>query len=258
MLTRRAFFAGALAAALCPRRARAIGPASQFRFGELGIGGLPQSGSPRASALARLGWEIDVRTSVDVPRVASVVPVQLHSPKLFETPFLYLAADRRFPIPPARDLDALRRFLTFGGFLVIDSAEGRAGGEVDASVRQLVGELFPPATGLAPLGDDHVIYKSFYLLSGAPGRVAVSKDLEAVTRDGRAVIVYNQNDMAGAWAKDDFGNFAYPCYPGGERQRELTTRLGINLVMYALCLDYKTDQVHVPFILKRRKWKVDE
>ena len=36
-----------------------------------------------------------------------------------------------------------------------------------------------------------------------------------------------------------------------------TDRLGINLVMYALCLDYKTDQVHVPFILKRRHWQVE-
>jgi hypothetical protein len=258
MLTRRAFLAGCAAAALWPRRARAIGPGSQFRFGELSLGGLPQAGTPRAASLARLGWEIDVRTSVDVPRAGGVVPVALHSPKLFETPFLYLAADRRFAIPPQRDLDALRRFLTFGGFLVIDSAEGRAGGEVDASVRQLCAELFPPPAALAPLPDDHVIYKSFYLLDGAPGRVAVSPALEAVTRDGRAVVVYSQNDMAGAWAKDDFGNYAYPCYPGGERQREMTFRLGINLVMYALCLDYKTDQVHVPFILKRRKWRVDE
>ena len=31
--------------------------------------------------------------------------------------------------------------------------------------------------------------------------------------------------------------------------------MGINLVMYALCLDYKTDQVHVPFIMRRRRWK---
>ncbi len=28
---------------------------------------------------------------------------------------------------------------------------------------------------------------------------------------------------------------------------------GVNLVMYALCLDYKEDQVHIPFILQRRR-----
>ena len=34
--------------------------------------------------------------------------------------------------------------------------------------------------------------------------------------------------------------------------------MGVNLVMYALCLDYKSDQVHVPFIMKRRRWKPDD
>jgi hypothetical protein len=37
----------------------------------------------------------------------------------------------------------------------------------------------------------------------------------------------------------------------------MSLRLGLNIVMYALCLDYKEDQVHVPFILKRRKWRVE-
>ena len=41
--------------------------------------------------------------------------------------------------------------------------------------------------------------------------------------------------------------------PGGERQREMAFRLGINLMMYAMCLDYKEDQVHIPFILKKRR-----
>jgi hypothetical protein len=34
--------------------------------------------------------------------------------------------------------------------------------------------------------------------------------------------------------------------------------MGVNLVMYALCLDYKTDQVHVPFIMRRRRWRPDD
>ena len=58
--------------------------------------------------------------------------------------------------------------------------------------------------------------------------------------------------------RDNYGTWEHECYPGGERQRELAFRLGVNLVMYALCLDYKTDQVHVPFIMKRRRWKPDD
>ena len=39
--------------------------------------------------------------------------------------------------------------------------------------------------------------------------------------------------------------------PGGEHQREIAYRFGVNLVMYALTGNYKSDQVHVPFILER-------
>ena len=261
-LTRRALLGGAAAAAglIAARRAHAIGPGAQFRIGELGFGG---GAGLRTSGLARLGFEIALRTSIDVAR-DNPAPAALGSEKLFETPFLYLAGEKRFTPPSGRDLESLRRHLTFGGFLFVDSAEGRAGGEFDASVRQLVAELFPPpAPGLTPLSDDHVIYKSFYLISRVAGRVAVARELEAVFPGGsgpggRAAIVYCQNDLGGAWAKDsNFGGFTYQCYPGGEEQREHAFRLGINLAMYALCLDYKTDQVHVPFILKRRKWRTE-
>ena len=38
---------------------------------------------------------------------------------------------------------------------------------------------------------------------------------------------------------------------GGERQRELANRFGVNLVMYVLTGNYKSDQVHVPALLER-------
>ena len=37
------------------------------------------------------------------------------------------------------------------------------------------------------------------------------------------------------------------------QQREEAFRLGINLVMYALCLDYKTEQAHIDYILRTRR-----
>ena len=73
----------------------------------------------------------------------------------------------------------------------------------------------------------------------------------------RAAVVFTCNDVLGALCRDEAGGWAYECTPGGERQRELATRTALNVAMYALCLDYKTDQVHVLFILKRRRWKVE-
>jgi len=39
--------------------------------------------------------------------------------------------------------------------------------------------------------------------------------------------------------------------PGGERQREMAFRTGVNIVMYALTGNYKTDLVHMPALLER-------
>lgn len=256
VLTRRRLLGGGLVAAaalVAPRRARAIGPGSKFRIGQITVGTAP----PRATAVLRLLAEVDKRTSIDTEREPALV--SLTSPTLHETPFLYLAGDREFPVPPPAAIESLRRFLTFGGFLFIDSAEGTTGGAFDKSVRALCAALYPaPAPGLELVPSDHVVYKSFYLLERPVGRLALSPVLEGITRGGRLTVAYAQNDLGGAWAKDNFGNYDFPCEPGGDRQRELAYRMGVNLVMYALCLDYKTDQVHVPFIMRRRRWRPDD
>jgi len=258
-VSRRSFLSLCAATALTSvvgfaRRAEAIGPGSKFRFGHLKLGAQV---SPRPNALRRMAWELEKRTSIEVDlETPEVTPL---SPTLHETPFLYLAGDREVELPSAQGLESLRRFLTFGGFLLIDSAEGTPDGAFDHSVRRLLGAVFPaPAPGLEIVSTDHVVYKSFYLLDRPFGRLAVSPVMEAVIRDGRIVVAYAQNDLGGAWSRDNFGNYEFPCEPGGERQRELSFRLGVNLVMYALCLDYKTDQVHVPFIMRRRRWKPDD
>jgi hypothetical protein len=256
VLTRRALLVGGAALlAARSRIARAIGPGSKLRFGQLQLG-RPGPG-PRPNALKRMSWEIEKRTSIDAEGEPTFVTPT--SENLHETPFLYLSGERDFDLPSPAGIEALRRFLTFGGFMLIDSAEGSTDGAFDGSVRKLMAAIFPaPAKGLEIVPSDHVVYKSFYLLDKPLGRLAISPAMEAVTRDGRLVCAYVANDLGGAWARDDFGNYDFPCEPGGERQRELAFRMGVNLVMYALCLDYKSDQVHVPFIMKRRRWKPDD
>ena len=260
-LSRRTFLGlslGSLATAVLslvhPRRARAIGPGSLLRLGQLELG---QGWRPHANALRRLAREIDKRTSISVE--LNPATVKLSDKNLHETPLLYLAGDREFPLPSEVEIARLRRFLTFGGFLLIDSAEGRGDGAFDGSVQQLVETLYPPpSTGLQIVSKKHVVYKSFYLLDRPMGRLAISSALTGVVRDERLTIAYVKNDMGGAWARDDFGNWEFQCQPGGERQRELSFRMGINFIMYALCLDYKADQVHVDFIMRRRRWRPND
>ena len=64
-------------------------------------------------------------------------------------------------------------------------------------------------------------------------------------------MIVGTHDWVGAWARAADGHFAFPVVPGGELQREMAFRFGVNLMMYALTGNYKADQVHVPAILER-------
>ncbi len=226
--------------------ARAVGGDDRVTIGRLDV---PGSSAQRQSGLRRLLWEIDKRTSVDV--APDAVSVNLASEdRLRSFPLLWLPAER--PLPPLSDVEVerLRRHLQSGGTLVVDNLEGRAG-PVAESIRALAKRLFPEQK-LEPVPLDHVLHKSFYLVGAPVGRVTHAAQFEAVFFDGRAVLIVSPNDITGALGRDPLGQWENPVEPGGERQRELATRAGLNLVLYVLCLDYKTDQVHVPFLLRRR------
>ena len=69
--------------------------------------------------------------------------------------------------------------------------------------------------------------------------------------DGVSSLIIGANDWAAAWAMDERHKPLVLPTPGGEQQRELAFRFGVNLVMYALTGNYKSDQVHIPAILER-------
>ena len=59
--------------------------------------------------------------------------------------------------------------------------------------------------------------------------------------DGVSNIIVGINDWASAWALDSNNYPLFPVVPGGEKQRELAYRVGINIVMYSLTGNYKND-----------------
>jgi hypothetical protein len=91
------------------------------------------------------------------------------------------------------------------------------------------------------------------MLKGASGRTASNFELEGAAIDGRTAVIVSKADMGGAWSRDPLGNWDFTVSPGGEPQREMAFRTGVNIVMYSMCTDYKDDSVHLPFILRRRK-----
>ncbi len=225
---------------------RGAGP-SDLRIGQLKLG---TEWNPRPNALRRLLWEVTQRTSIEVHlEPAAVDP---NDAALFDYPFLYWSGSGS--VPPVSDgvVTRLRRHLTYGGMLLIDSTDADPGGPFDVSVRRIMGRVLPRSP-LARVDPNHVIYKSFYLVNTQSGRNLRLPYIEGASVEGRYAVVYSQNDLAGAWERDAFGRWEYEVTPGGQRQREMTFRLGINIIMYALCLDYKDDLVHAPFIMKRRR-----
>ncbi|MFL5320525.1 MAG: DUF4159 domain-containing protein [Myxococcaceae bacterium] len=246
--SRRSLLTGAAALAMfAASRARAFGDSAKF------IPAMAQhagSWDSRSTGLRRMAWELQRRTSVET--VLDARPVKLDSPQLFELPFLYLGNDGPLPPLSSAEVENLRRYLTFGGFLLADANDASDGAGFDASFRKELSRILPSAP-LQDIPGQHVIFKSFYLLDAAPGRVLNRPQLQGAFVGKRAAVIYTQNDLAGAWNRDEGGSYEFECTPGGEPQRELAFRLGVNLVMYALCLDYKDDAVHLDAIMKKRR-----
>jgi hypothetical protein len=245
MISRRNLLA--LPLLLAARRALAFGDDARFTFAQLRHGG---RWDPRPDGLSRLAWEISRRTSIETSPV--VKPIGFADPELFRYPFAVLSSDNGFPQPADNEVAELRRYLSYGGFLLVDDASAQRGSAFEASAKQLISRV-APGGNLERVGREHVLYKSFYLLDGPTGRVLSTPELEGLEMGGRVGILYSGNDLVGAFARDSLGTWEFEVTPGGEMQREKSIRLGVNIAMYALCLDYKEDQVHIPFIMKRRR-----
>ena len=97
------------------------------------------------------------------------------------------------------------------------------------------------------------------MLNKFPGRwdnrVLLVETDNLESKDGVSSVIIGLNHWAGAWAKDKDNFHIYQVVPGGDRQRELSYRFGINLLMYAMTGNYKSDQVHSKSILERLQKK---
>jgi hypothetical protein len=233
------------------RPAAAMGDGDRFDVAALFFGAPPAADT--LSGLDRVAWELEKRTSVRV--VPHAPTVDARDANLRRHPLLVLRGRGSLPPLDERSLDALRGHLEAGGLLFIDAADAERPVEddpFDRDVRELTRRLFPRGQ-LEHVGRDHVLWKTYYLVGAPVGRRARVPVMEGVAIDGRLAIIYSRNDVLGALARDRLGGFASAVEPGGEAQREQALRMMINIVMYALCTDYKADQVHAPFLLQRRR-----
>ncbi|HYM01984.1 MAG TPA: DUF4159 domain-containing protein [Stellaceae bacterium] len=207
---------------------------------------------------AGLGGLTDVLNHRTAAEVAPPMEIDIEHDELIFFPLLYWPVVDGQQLPSAKAVERINRYLATGGTILFDTRDQGESTPFSAAatqqrLRQLAAGLnIPP---LVPVPPDHVLTKSFYLMQDFPGRWSggtlwVEPVAEQVN-DGVANIIVGGNDWAGAWAVNQRGQPIFPVVPGGEPQREMAYRFGVNLVMYTLTGNYKTDQVHVPAILER-------
>lgn len=217
------------------------------------------TGDKEVDDLTRQGLEglsevLRSRTSVE-PADPVGLDLEKDEPRFYS--LIYWPITSTQPALSPRAQAALDRYLRTGGILFIDTRDQHlsfdrpAGGNPDLK-RLLAGVEIPPLVAMPP---DHVLTKSFYLLSDMPGRWTGGKVwIETGTgrvNDGVSTVIVGSNDYVGAWAVDQRGRGIMPVSPGGETQREMAFRVGVNLVMHALTGNYKDDQVHIQDIMQR-------
>ena len=217
--------------------------------------GIPDVDAEAQAGLVGLSNVLNRRTAVEAGEPMAV-DIE-HDPLVF-FPLLYwpVVAGEAPPSPQA--VERINKFLATGGTILFDTQDqGESNpfnaGATQRRLRQIAAGLeIPP---LMPVPPDHVLTKSFYLMQEFPGRWSGGtlwvEPSEDTINDGVASVIVGSNDWAGAWAVNATGRPFHPAVPGGEPQRELAYRFGVNLVMYALTGNYKSDQVHVPAILER-------
>jgi hypothetical protein len=261
-----------IAVSLMPRDAIAddafaIAATSELRLGHI-VTGDPQLDAMANAGLRGLSETLFFRTSIEP---GEPMAVNLETDEIGLFPFLYWPITPDQPTPSVEAYDKLNRYLRAGGMILFDTRDADVAGFGAASpngrkLQQLAAPLDIPA--LEPIPEDHVITRTFYLLQDFPGRhtardvwvEASPADAEQIEgmpfrnlNDGVTPVVIGGNDWAAAWATDARGAPMYPVGRGfgGERQRELALRFGVNLVMHVLTGNYKSDQVHVPALLER-------
>lgn len=238
----------AILVASWPRDVRAFGDEGAFNPRVLLTGNARWEGV-RATAPARWAKELADRTSA--PARLSPTTVRADEPALLAEPFAMWGNDGDVPPLTEREVSGLKRFIALGGVLFVDDFAPEQGAFTRAAKRELA-RVIPEGSPI-PIDKDNVIFKSFYLLRRAEGRVEGSPNLSAIIRGGLPQVIFSAHDLTGALARTPSGIYPIPVTPGGDMQRERAIRLAVNIAMYVLCSNYKDDQVHAPFLMRRRR-----
>jgi hypothetical protein len=229
------------------------------------------TGVPGDDSISRAGIEGLNRFLIEKTALEPGEPagVDIAKDELSFYPLIYWPIDPAAPMPSQAAISRIDAYMNQGGTVLFDTRDQYSTGigadsasPATERLRDILAGLNVPP--LEPVPADHVLTKSFYILPEFPGRFAgsplwveASQDASnpdnrpVRTGDGVSPIMITANDFAGAWAVDENGDPLLPTVPNDPMQRIYALRAGVNIMMYMLTGNYKSDQVHVPILLER-------
>ncbi|MHB2264073.1 DUF4159 domain-containing protein [Aliihoeflea sp. PC F10.4] len=229
------------------------------------------TGNRSIDDISRAGLEGLGRFLVDKTALEPGEPVgvDIAEDELAFYPLIYWPIDENAPMPSPEALARIDAYMQEGGTVLFDTRDqfstGFDAGATSGSnmrLREILADMSVPP--LEPVPEDHVLTKTFYILPEFPGRfngsplwveasqpVEETEDRPVRVGDGVTPIMITANDFAGAWAVNASGAPMLPTVPADPMQRAYAYRAGVNIMMYMLTGNYKSDQVHVPSILER-------
>ena len=188
-------------------------------------------------------WDVDQRmpsniitalidyTSLRVDPVERVVA--LSDPKVFDSPFCYLAGHKLVEFNAAERRN-FERYVRNGGFVLVDDCNHDIDGLFATSFERQMTAIFGPKA-LKKLPNSHPLYRSFFKFKDGPpptgmelngwGDDLVHDYLKGIEIDGRLGVLYSNKDYGCEWDYD-WRNKRFLAVDN--------TRFAVNIVIHAL------------------------
>jgi hypothetical protein len=157
--------------------------------------------------------------------------VDLTAEQLQETPFLYMTGLYDFELTEDQ-VQALRRYLNSGGFLLASPTSGRR--EFDRAFRREMAHVLPDHK-IEPLPADHPVYGILNHIEGVSyssyldslGEKPPLLPLEGIQIGGTTAVLYCPYGLGGGWR-----GFDHPF--GRDVAHQDAVKLGVNIILYAM------------------------
>jgi len=181
----------------------------------------------------------------------------IDSRKLFDTPFVFLCAEKMFELTKI-EADNFGNYLRKGGFAVLDNGTPNYDfGAAEASLRRMLRDSLGNDAKFLPIPENHPIFHCFFDFDDGPPQGAEIKKtnvttieephetpnrtvmykpvlyLEGITLDDRLVAIYSNKGYGLRWAETS--------------ENEPQLRLGVNMVVFALTQEGSIAQQKMDF-----------